>query len=243
MSKRSKLTPESVVRLIIGLALSIIVGFLGGLMMTIQLKTGEKVTTIKIENGTLEISEDKEVPKLEEVDGGHIDIRTFASRGSFFRTDTYSHFIEDTIGQCVIEGNIYGAQCVSLAQAFWTNYAGRGITDCGTGAARGIWECKYQNAGDDFEIVEGSQNLQPGDWVVFNSGTYGHIGMVYEKPTDKYVPLYGENQGGKKCDEGGSQPNYIKLSDKTMLGAFRPKSYIIVPEPVEPESPDTGVIK
>ena len=209
--------------------------------MQLQIKTEEKTTTITLEKGNIELTETTDIPLLEEVDGGKFDLGAFASRGEFYRTDTFENFIIDTENKCVIEGNPFGAQCVSLAQAFWTNYAGRGLSDCGTGAARGIWYCKDQNAGSDFEIVEGSQNLQPGDWVVFNSGTWGHIGMVYDYPEGNYIPLYGENQGGKKCEAGGSQPNFIKLSDKTMLGAFRPKYYII-PEP-EPEVPDSGVIK
>ena len=216
------------------------VGFIGGVSTQIKYKTDEKTVTITIEKGNIQLTETDEIPKVEEVEGSKFDLGTLNARGEFFRTDTFENFITDTENKCVIEGNVYGAQCVSLAQAFWTNYAGYGLSDCGTGAARGIWFCKDENARDDFEIVEGSQNLQPGDWVVFNSGTWGHIGMVYDYPKDGYIPLYGENQGGKKCEAGGSQPNFILLSDKTMLGAFRPKDYIkCEPIPV----PDSGAVR
>lgn len=234
---------EYILKAIILILGAIGVGALGGLSATLTYKTEEKVTTVTIEKGNIQLTETEEIPLVEEVEGSKFDLGTLNARGEFYRTDTFENFIIDTEDKCVIEGNIYGAQCVSLAQAFWTNYAGRGLSDCGTGAARGIWFCKDENAGDDFEIVEGSQNLQPGDWVVFNSGTWGHIGMVYDYPEGNYIPLYGENQGGKKCEAGGSQPNFIKLSDKTMLGAFRPKDYIKRDPLPLPDSPDTGEVK
>lgn len=236
-----KLDRTKLFKILVLTAGSVLLGLIGATSLQLNVKTEEKTTTITLESGSIEISQTDEPIKVEEVDGGSFNMASLSSRGEFFRTDTFENFITDTEDKCVIEGNTYGAQCVSLAQAFWTNYAGRGLTDCGTGAARGIWFCRDENAGDDFEIVEGSQNLQPGDWVVFNSGTWGHIGMVYDYPQDNYIPLYGENQGGKQCDAGGSQPNFILLSDKTMLGAFRPKDYIKCEPPVVPETPDTGV--
>lgn len=200
--------------------------------------TEEKIRTVIIESGSIEFSE-SEIPTLETIDGGEIKTDSFSIQGSFFRTDTYEHFIEDTENKCVIEGNVFGAQCVSLAQAFWTNYAGRSISDCGTGTARGIWECKDINAGSDFVVVEGAQNLQAGDWAIFDYGRYGHVGMVYDSIENDYIPLYGENQGGKPCEAGGSQPNFVKLNHKTLLGAFRPKDYI-KPEPII--APDGGLV-
>ena len=235
------MTKDKIIKLIILLIGSVGLGFLGAFSMQLRVETKEKIVTVKIEEGNIQLTETNEIPFVEEVEGTRFDLGAFASRGEFYRTDTFEHFIEDTEGQCIILGNPFGAQCVSLSMAYWLSYAGRPISDCGTGAARGIWQCKEQNAGEDFVIVEGSQNLQPGDWVVFNSGTWGHIGMVYDHPEGNYIPLYGENQGGKKCEAGGSQPNFIKLSNKTMLGAFRPKEYII-PEPT-PIVPDGGVVK
>lgn len=237
-SRKNKL-----IEIFILVAGSVLLGAISAQSIQLSIKGEEKTTTITLEKGAIELTETPDIPMVEEVEGSKFDLGTLNARGEFYRTDTFENFIIDTEDKCVIEGNVFGAQCVSLTQAFWTNYAGRGLSDCGTGAARGIWFCKEENAGDDFEIVEGSQNLQPGDWVVFNSGTWGHIGMVYDYPEGNYIPLYGENQGGKKCEAGGSQPNFIKLSDKTMLGAFRPKDYIKCdPLPI-PESPDTGKIE
>ena len=236
-----KLDKNKLIKLFLLVAGSVLLGMIGATSMQLTIRTEEKVKTITLEPGNIEISETEEPIKVEEVEGTKFDLGTLNARGEFFRTDTYSHFIEDTMGHCVSEGNIFGSQCVSLAQAFWTNYAGYGLSDCGTGSARGIWYCKDDNARDEFMIINKSEPLQPGDWVVFDSGEWGHIGMVYDYQDGGYIPLYGENQGGKKCEEGGSQPNFILLSDKTLLGGFRPISYII-PEP-EPEAPDTGVAK
>lgn len=182
-----------------------------------------------------------DVKTVEVVDGG--EIKEFAGRGAFYRTDTFEHFVEDTLNKCIIEGNPYGAQCVSLAQAFWTNYAGYGLDLCGTGAARGIWSCKENNADDSFVMVTDPANIQPGDWIITNGGTWGHVAMAVGYYNNGYIAVYGENQGGVICAEGGSQPNVINLSMRTFLGAFRPVDYIIPepePEPI-PETPDTGV--
>lgn len=230
---------EYIIKVVILFLGSILLGYISGVALNIKINKGETTIKISLEEPKLELSESV-VPLLDEIDGGKFDLGAFASKGEFYRTDTPEHFIDDTIDHCITEGNYWGAQCVSLAQAFWLSYAGRGLSDCGTGSARGLWECRLQNAGDDFEIITKDQPLQPGDWPIFDSGTWGHVGMVYDYPENNYIPLYGENQGGKHCDEGGSEPNFIKLSDKTLLGSFRPKKYII-PVP-EPDVPDSGGI-
>lgn len=174
---------------------------------------------------------------VEEIDGGEIDqqvLDDINALGSFYDTSSYKAFIEATYGKCVVEGNKYGAQCVSLAQAFWTNYAGRSISTCGTGAARGIVACADYNAGQEFEYTTDLSKIIPGTWIVTNGGTWGHIAMAVGEYNNGYVTVYGENQGGEKCPEGGAKPNYINLSMKTFLGAFIPKSYIPEPEPIIP---------
>lgn len=196
---------------------------------------------VQVEEPVNVLLDQEDIKTVETVDGG--EITTFAGQGAFYRTDTYEHFIEDTINKCVIEGNPYGAQCVSIAQAFWTNYAGYGLDLCGTGAARGIWSCKEKNADDSFVMITDPENIQPGDWIITNGGTWGHVAMAVGYYNNGYIAVYGENQGGVLCAEGGSQPNVINLSMRTFLGAFRPVDYIVPepePEPA-PEAPDTGV--
>lgn len=185
-----------------------------------------------------------DIVTVEEVDGGEIYqqiLDDMNALGSFYNTESYQAFINDTRDKCVVEGNRYGAQCVSLAQAFWTNYAGRAISTCNTGAARGIWECASYNAGDEFELIIEPTKIKPGAWIVTDGGTWGHVAMAVGTYNNGYVTVYGENQGGEKCEEGGSKPNVINLSMKTFLGAFMPKTYIEPepepqPEPVMPVS-------
>lgn len=197
---------------------------------------------VDITTEALEAMPQDDIKTVEAVDGGKIE--TFSGQGEWYPTDTYQHFIEATVGKCVTEGNPFGAQCVSLAQAFWTSYAGYGLDTCGTGAARGIWTCKEKNADDSFVMITDPANIQPGDWIITNGGTWGHIAMAVGSYNNGYIAVYGENQGGVLCAAGGSQPNVINLSMKTFLGAFRAKDYIIPepePEPV-PEAPDTSAI-
>lgn len=234
-----RIDKEKIIKTSLIIAGSVLLGLIGGSSMQLRVSNDEKTKIITLQSGSIEFSEEV-IPMVEEIDGGKIDITTFSSKGEIYPINSPDDFITATVDKCIVEGNIYGAQCVSLAQAFWQSYASRGINDCGTGSARGIWECKEINAAQDFEIVEGFQNLQAGDWAVFDSGEYGHIGMVYGEPEGNYIPLYGENQGGKSCEAGGSEPNKILISNKTLLGVFRPKIYINKEVPV---TPDGGMVK
>lgn len=195
---------------------------------------------------------DYDVKTVDEIDGGQMQTEngdkiesSIDARGAYYRTDSYENFIADTVNKCVVEGNIWGAQCVSLAQAFWTNYAGYGLDTCGTGAARGLWTCKDVNAREDFVQIYNVAEIQPGDWIITDGGTWGHVAMAVGYYNNGYIAVYGENQGGVLCPQGGSQPNVINLNMRTFLGAFRPVDYVIPePEPeVIPDAPDTSVIK
>lgn len=250
---------KAVIMAILGLAIGLPVGITltpikteNGEVKTVEIEveidkggTLEFATTdepVEISAEALEVLPEADIKTVETVDGG--EITTFAGQGEIFATDTYEAFIQATINKCVTEGNPYGAQCVSLAQAFWNSYAGYGVDLCGTGAARGMWQCKEQNAGDDFVLIEDATAVQPGDWIITDGGTWGHVAMAVGGYNNGYIAVYGENQGGVLCAAGGSQPNVINLSMRTFLGAFRPVDYIIPePEPEIPETPDTGVAK
>lgn len=157
-------------------------------------------------------------------------------------TETPQAFKDYTIGKCWDLDNFASAQCWDLGQLFWTNYSGRNLSTCGTGMAKGIWNCKEQNAGEDFELIYSPEQLQAGDWVIFSGGKYGHIGMALGGYNNGYVSLLGQNQGGASCNGEGGATNIINMSLKNFLGAFRPKSYI-KPEPVpEPIIPISGCI-
>lgn len=208
-----------------------------------SLEFGSTDEPVDITDGALEAFPQEDIKTVEAVDGGKIE--EFAGQGEWYPTDTYENFIKATINKCVSEGNPFGAQCVSLAQAFFNSYAGYGVDLCGTGAARGMWACKENNARDSFVLIYDPAEIQPGDWIITDGGTWGHVAMAVGYYNNGYIAVYGENQGGVLCSQGGSQPNVINLSMKTFLGAFRPVDYIIPepePEPT-PEAPDTGVLK
>ena len=200
----------------------------------------------------------EEVPTVESVDGGlfsditdgvSVTDGTYADLGWSETYDVSSPeaFRNATIGRCIIANNYFGAQCVSLARVFWWSYADRDVSTCGTGMAKGMMDCAEQNAGDDFEIhwKEDYREIQAGDWLVFNGGRYGHVGMALGHVVNGYVALLGENQGGDACAGGGAATNIINISVKNLIGFYRPKAYI-QPEP-EPEptpiAPDSGIVK
>ena len=206
----------------------------------------------QLENDLGEVILDENIPTVEDVDGGLFKDDMDPNLGDKGWSETYNvsspeAFKNDTLNKCIIANNYYGAQCVSLARAFWWSYADRDVSTCGTGMAKGMMNCADVNAGEDFVVMwkEDVNKIQAGDWLVFGSGQYGHIGMALGSVKDGYVALLGENQGGHSCGSnvGGSATNIINISVKNLIGFYRPKSYIkpdpepvVTPEPVIPIS-------
>ena len=204
----------------------------------------------EMENDRGEIVVDENIPTVEEVDGGLFKDDFDADAGDKGWSETYDvsspdAFKNDTLGKCIIANNYYGAQCVSLARAFWWSYADRDVSTCGTGMAKGMMNCADENAGDDFEIYwrDSADKIQAGDWLVFDGGMYGHVGMALGGNNNGYVALLGENQGGHSCgaNVGGSATNIINISLKNLIGFYRPKAYI-KPEPTPEPIPISGCI-
>ncbi|MBR2011642.1 MAG: hypothetical protein IKA08_00020 [Alphaproteobacteria bacterium] len=197
-----------------------------------------------------EIVQDENIPTVEEVDGGLFKDDFDADAGDKGWSETYDvsspdAFKNDTLGKCIIANNYYGAQCVSLARVFWWSYADRDVSTCGTGMAKGMMNCADENAGDDFEIYwrDSIDKIQAGDWLVFDGGMYGHVGMALGGNNNGYVALLGENQGGHSCgaNVGGSATNIINISLKNLIGFYRPKAYI-KPEPTPEPIPISGCV-
>ena len=202
---------------------------------------------------------DEPIYTVEEIDGGgqFKDItmgikgeepEVYYELGKIEEVDTSSPeaFKASVMGKCIIANNFYGAQCVSLARAFWWDYAHYDISTCGTGLAKGIMDCPEENARDSFKTIWNRDEIQDGTWLVFDGSTTGHICMALEKPVNGYVKCLGENQGGISCGNGigGSATNVINISLKNFIGGYTPLDYI-QPEPEpEPEptplTPDTG---
>lgn len=204
----------------------------------------------EMENDLGEIVVDENIPTVEEVDGGLFKDDFDADAGDKGWSETYDvsspdAFKNDTLGKCIIANNYYGAQCVSLARAFWWSYADRDVSTCGTGMAKGMMNCADENAGDDFEIYwrDSVDKIQAGDWLVFDGGMYGHVGMALGGNNNGYVALLGENQGGHSCgaNVGGSATNIINISLKNLIGFYRPKAYI-KPEPTPEPIPISGCV-
>lgn len=186
-----------------------------------------------------EIKEEEGIPTVEEVDGGMFEDATTGVSvvegeyddlgwSEWYPTNTPEAFKNATLGKCIYANNKFGAQCVSLARVYWWSYANRDVSTCGTGMAKGMMNCAEQNAGDDFLIYwkESAHEIQAGDWLVFSSGQYGHVGMALGSNTNGYVTLLGENQGGLPCNGGGAATNIINISIKSLIGFYRPKAYV-----------------
>ena len=208
-----------------------------------------------IEDDKGEVKEVENIPTVEEVDGGlfeDIDTGLSTTEGEYedlgwsetFNVSSPEAFKNDTLNKCIYANNKYGAQCVSLARVFWWSYADRDVSTCGTGMAKGMMDCAEINAGDDFVIywADSASQIQAGDWLIFNGGQYGHVGMALGSVNKGYVTLLGENQGGSFCDRGGSSVNIININIKNLIGFYRPKAYIKPPKPT-PVAPDTGIVK
>lgn len=186
-----------------------------------------------------------DLPTVESVDSGkstECPGDTDCGRGAAWAVDvsTPATFKNATNGQCVNTDGYYGSQCWDLGDLFWRNYANRGLNTCGTGAAKGTIQngCWQKNAGSNFDMIWDKNQIKAGDWVVFNNGEWGHIGMAVGNSNGGYVALFGTNQGGAACPGGGSSANTINISLANFAGAFRPKSYVaVVPTPTEPTKP------
>ncbi len=159
-------------------------------------------------------------------------------------------FANDTLGKCIDVDGHYGAQCWDSMSAFFYNYAGRILSTCGTGAAKGTIAdgCWQKNAGDDFVMIWDKTQIQAGDIAVYSTGQWGHIGMAMGSYNNGYFTLLGQNQGGPACPGGGAAGNIINLSTRDFIGAFRPKAYIKPdpkPEPTPEPTPteETYVVK
>ena len=207
------------------------------------------VTVLETEDGEIEVIGATTVENVDSMNSTALmecgENEEECGMGTFYYApvDTPYAFYDYTKNQCWNTDGAYGAQCWDYGDLFFQNYAGRRLSTCGTGAAKGTWEgdCKYVNAGDDFTLIYDKTKLQPGDWAVFNNGTWGHIGMVMGYYDNGYILLAGQNQGGSACEGGGAAVNVIKISLGSFSGAFRPNSYI-KPEPKPEPIPISGCV-
>lgn len=209
---------------------------------------GETIETTEIDG--------EEIPTVEEIDGGGL-LEDYQDITSSLTTDVYydlgaiesvdtssvEAFKNSTLGRCIIANNKFGAQCVSLARAFWFSYANRDVSTCGTGLAKGMMNCWEQNAGNDFKTIWNRSEIIAGTFIVTDGSYTGHVCMALGPERNGYVACLGENQGGASCgpNVGGSATNIINLSLKNFIGGYIPKSYIPKPAPQPEPTPEPVV--
>lgn len=231
---------------------TLLVGLVGGYVINMAYDPKDQTLEVDVESEySIELSEDQipavittedgktetiEAPTVELIDDGEAFEEGEDAQGAWHDTSSPEAYKNAVFGQCI--QNAYGGQCFALANDFWQNYAGRNLSSCGTGAAKGTWNCKEQNAGNDFVLIHNANEIQAGDWVVYSNGTYGHIGMALGPNNNGYVALLGQNQGGARCSKGGAAANIINKSSRDFVGAFRPKAYIKpAPKPTPTPAP------
>ena len=185
-----------------------------------------------------------DLPTIDSIDSpSERQENTYGGRGTYIwaPTETFNAFKDYTINKCWDVDGYYGAQCWDLGALFWMNYTndGRWLDTCGTGAAKGAWNCKEKNAGDEFELIYNVSQIKTGDWIIFGSGQWGHVCEAAGPYNGGWVACLGENQGGSECPGGGAATNIVNLSTASFLGAFRPKTYI-EPEPTPPTPTPSG---
>ena len=215
---------------------------------SIELAEEHVPATIETDEGEIEV----DLPTVIAVDSANVtglvecpEGETECGLGAFIYapTETPQAFAEYTLGGCFNTDGVYDEQCWDYGDLFWQNYAGRRLSTCGTGAAKGTIQdgCWQINAGDEFVMIWEPENLQYGDLAVFDNGTWGHIGFVVGSFNNGYIALQGQNQGGGLCPGStmGGRVNVINISLSHFAGAFRPKAYI-KPEPTPEVLPDTS---
>lgn len=210
---------------------------------SIELSSEHKPALIDTPEGEIEI----DVPTVELIDSNQSidESQLDFGQGEYHDISSPEAYKNSVLGKCIDLDRKWGSQCVDGFADFNYQYTGRWLSTCGTGSARGLWDCKEYNAGNEYELIENPEALKAGDWLIFDGGQYGHVGMALGGYNGGYIALLGENQGGKACEGGGSAFNIINMSLKTFRGAFRPKIYIKeeVTEEPEPIIPITGCIE
>lgn len=136
--------------------------------------------------------------------------------------NTAKAFLDATLGKKYDMDGYYDPQCWDYGDFFWTHQVGRMLSTGGTGAARGCWtvaSARKANAGSQFELITNKNNLAVGDWVILNTGTYGHVGMVTAiKAKGKKITVQSQNQGIIR-----TKVTKVDFDLGSFLGAFRYK--------------------
>lgn len=152
---------------------------------------------------------------------------------------TYDEWRNATMGRSFDTDQSFGCQCWDYASELWYN-VGFGTGWPHTGPNLAAYECwtvsRYQNAGNDFDLIELLAIVKKGDVVVLNQGrfpgdTVGHIAFADEDYDGSgQMWLVGQNQVNPSATVG-SPVARTRMSVTAFLGAFRYKAWA---QPVPP---------
>ena len=156
-------------------------------------------------------SSDSNVPVSRDVIKGY---GTWSSMAAF--QSTYP------LGSAIDVDGAYGAQCWDYASAFWWGQVNRGFATGGDNA-RGTWtRAREVNAGTEFDLIASWAALQPGDWIVWGNGQYGHVAMAVGYPSGNTIRVWNQNgASGDAWPTGGKVVALDTCYQAGFLGAFR----------------------
>ena len=140
------------------------------------------------------------------------------------RWKSAKQFIDQTKGKTYDMDGAYGPQCWDYGDYFWLQQVGRSLSTGGTGCARGCWTsapARKANAGKQFDLITDKKNLKYGDWVILNTGQFGHVGIVTAiNLKNNTVTLQSQNQGIIR-----NKVTTVTFNLMSFLGAFRYKAF------------------
>ena len=150
--------------------------------------------------------------------------------------DSYNSFRSAVIGKGFDVDGSYGYQCYDGCAVLWQQY-GMTLSTGGTGMAYGIWtveSARIANAGEQFTLIYGKDQIQRGDVVVLNANQWssaGHCAFADENYNGtNNLRLLGQNQENPSAEYGHVFTiNNVDIS--SFLGVFRNKEWQKSPEP------------
>lgn len=140
--------------------------------------------------------------------------------------NTPTEFINYTYGKSIDTDNYPKTgnkfQCWDLADYFWCNQVGRSFITKpgGNGCILDCWNISRNvNAGSEFSIITGFNNLKIGDWAAFGGSKTGHIGIVTAVNKNS-ITLQAQNQGSDR-----THVTRKEFTSYYFLGAWRYKGW------------------
>lgn len=142
-------------------------------------------------------------------------------------------------GSVVLADNAYGAQCWDYAAGFWKAQVGRTLSTgvWSNGESTGMVAHSYDwadvrayNMGTTFQDMGSTwTNIKAGDWLFWNTGTWGHVAMAvedYQSSHPDYIMVWNQNVDGlTPYPGGGTVLGETKGSRSGFIGALRYKPW------------------